>query len=423
MVIDLTGLSIANASLLDEGTAAAEAMHLCYAVRGGNPADDGHVRTSFFISELCHPQTIAVVRTRAEALGIQIIVGIHTSTKIDNTYFGVLLQYPATNGIIYDYEGFISKAHDSGSLAVVAADPLALTILRAPGEFGADVVVGTTQRFGVPLGFGGPHAAYFATRDEFKRLMPGRLVGVSKDAQGKPAYRLSLQTREQHIRRDKATSNICTAQVLLAVIAAMYASYHGPEGLRRIARRTHILTKALAGGLKKLGYSVDDAPFFDTLRINVTPAQAEEIRSTSNEKEINLRWFSDTCIGISLDETVTAVDLQDIWSIFHHGDVEGFNPEALLKNAGEVDRPVDVENRKSAYLQHPVFNQYHTETEMLRYLKRLESRDLSLTTSMIPLGSCTMKLNASAEMLPLTWPEWGRCIPSRRGPDHGIPIF
>ena len=300
--------------------------------------------------------------------------------------------------------------HAAGALVVVAADPLALCLLRPPGEFGADVAVGSTQRFGVPLGYGGPHAAYFATKDEFKRQMPGRLVGVSKDSHGKPAYRLSLQTREQHIRRDKATSNICTAQVLLAVIASMYAVYHGPEGLRAIARRVHRLTGTLAAGLRKLGFVVNNAPFFDTITVTVSAEQAETIHAAAAAKRINLRQIDAQRIGVSLDETVDLVDLQDLWSVFNHGQPLGFDPAALAASLAHDEYPAPFA-RTGDFLTHPVFNKFHTETEMLRYLRRLESKDLSLTTSMIPLGSCTMKLNATTEMFPVTWPEFGRMHP------------
>jgi glycine dehydrogenase len=405
MVCDLTGLAIANASLLDEGTAAAEAMHLCYAVRG-----EAGTRQTFFVSSACHPQTIAVVRTRAEPLGIEVVVGDHREVEIGAETFGVLLQYPATGGEIFDYEAFIAQAHAAGALAVVAADILALCLLRPPGEFGADVAVGSTQRFGVPLGFGGPHAAYFATRDEFKRNLPGRLVGVSKDVHGRPGYRLSLQTREQHIRRDKATSNICTAQVLLAVIASMYAVYHGPDGLRDIARRVHRLTGVLAAGLRRLGFAVGPEPFFDTLLVSVGAGRAAAIHREAAAKRINLRVVDADTVGVSLDETVDLVDLQDLWSIFHGGEAFGFDPVGFAESLAVPDYPAPLA-RTSDFLTHPVFNRYHTETEMLRYLRRLEARDLSLTTSMIPLGSCTMKLNATAEMFPVTWPEFGRMHP------------
>ncbi|MGI8821678.1 MAG: aminomethyl-transferring glycine dehydrogenase [Chthoniobacterales bacterium] len=401
MVADLTALDIANASMLDEATAAAEAMTLCAAVKGGKL--DGQ---AFFVSAECHPQTIQVVETRAEPLGIRVIVGDHRTFDFAEPVFGVLLQYPATTGGVYDYADFIARAHEAGALAIVAADILSLTLLRAPGEFGADVAVGTTQRFGVPLGAGGPHAGYMATRDAYKRHLPGRLVGVSHDAAGRPGYRLALQTREQHIRRDKATSNICTAQVLLAVIASMYAVYHGPRGLRSIAERVHRLTNLLAQGLRRLGLSVAEVPFFDTLRVEV--ADAESLLQAARSAGYNLRPLGGNAVGISLDETISGRDLVNLWMIFHGGKAPGFDADDL---ANEGSAGLQLFARTSKILTHPVFNTHHTETEMLRYLRRLESRDLSLTTSMIPLGSCTMKLNATAEMFPLSWPEFSRLHP------------
>jgi glycine dehydrogenase len=390
MITDLTGLDIANASLLDEGTAAAEAMTLCRASVGSE-------RTTFFVADNCHPQTIEIVETRAEPLGIKVVVGDFSSFKFDETVFGAVVQYPATDGAILDYEPFARAAHDAGALLVVAADILALTLLKAPGEFGADVAVGTTQRFGVPLGFGGPHAAYFATRDAYKRHMAGRLVGVSHDASGRLGYRLSMQTREQHIRRDKATSNICTAQVLLAVIASMYAVYHGPRGLRAIARRVHDLTSQLADSLRQTGTKITHDDFFDTLRIELDdPAEFIE---RAAKQGMNLRRIDGRAIGVSLDETTTENDLTALCELF--GAELSLSP----------DRNSEIENRKSTFLTHPVFNTHHTETEMLRYLRKLESRDLSLTTSMIPLGSCTMKLNATAEMFPISWPEIAKLHP------------
>jgi glycine dehydrogenase len=398
MIIDLTALDIANASLLDEATAAAEAMTLCHAVLPN--------RNTFFVAQDCHPQTIAVVQTRAKPLGIDVKIGDHSNFKFDETVFGVLLQYPATDGAIYDYSDFIRRAHDAGALVVVAADVLALTLLKAPGEFGADVAIGSTQRFGVPLGFGGPHPAYFATRDDFKRYMPGRLVGVSHDAEGRPAYRLALQTREQHIRRDKATSNICTAQVLLAVIASMYAVYHGPKGLRAIAERVHRLTSRLADGLEALGYTIWHDSFFDTLRIEVESSQV--IVDHAAKTGCNLRAFGPHAVCISFDETTTPRDIEILTSIFRGTNVRDFEDDKL----GEPPlRIPQFAIRTSDYLSHPIFNTHDTETEMLRYLKKLESRDLSLTTSMIPLGSCTMKLNATAEMFPISWPEISKLHP------------
>ncbi len=388
MITDLTGMDIANASLLDEGTAAAEAMTLSWSLRK-NPA-----ASQFFVSDACHPQTIAVVRTRARPLGIEVIVGDGRQVNWAAT-FGALVQYPDTYGAIPNYAALFDEAHRHSSLCVVAADLLSLVLLKPPGEFGADVVVGSAQRFGVPMGFGGPHAAFFATRDAYKRNMPGRLVGVSRDAQGHRALRLSLQTREQHIRREKATSNICTAQVLLAVIASMYAVYHGPAGLRRIAGRVNNLTGQLARGLQQLGRKVLNDTFFDTLRV----AADDSILHAAEARRINLRRFPDSTVGISLDETTTEADVVELLSVFNNGRA----PELPAVSVG-MGLPADL-RRTSDFLTHPVFNRHHTETEMLRYLQRLESKDLALNRSMIPLGSCTMKLNATAEMMPITWPE------------------
>src|SRR6266403_2265905 len=398
MIIDLTALDIANASLLDEATAAAEAMSLCHTVVSN--------RKTFFVADNCHPQTIAVVQTRAKPLGIEVKIGDYSRFKFDDTVFGALVQYPATDGAIYDYSDFVRHAHEAGALIVVAADILALTLLKPPGEFGADVAIGNTQRFGVPLGFGGPHAAYFATRNEYKRHMPGRLVGVSHDAEGQPAYRLALQTREQHIRRDKATSNICTAQVLLAVIASMYAVYHGPHGLRAIAERVHRLTSQLAQGLRALGLTVMHEHFFDTLRVEIESSST--IIEHAEKAGCNLRPFGPRAVGISFDETTTGRDIELLMSIFRGTDVRDFADDDL----GEP--PIRIPQsaiRNSDFLTHPIFNTHDTETEMLRYLKKLESRDLSLTTSMIPPGSCTMKLNATAEMFPISWPEISKLHP------------
>ncbi|MBN3963175.1 aminomethyl-transferring glycine dehydrogenase [Nostoc sp. NMS8] len=399
LIIDLTGLEIANASLLDEATAAAEAMSLSYGV-SKNQAN------AYFVSHDCHPQTIDVLQTRAKPLGIKIIVGDHQTFDFDQPIFGAVLQYPASDGTIFDYRAFIEKAHAKGALVTVAADPLSLTLLTPPGEFGADIAVGSTQRFGIPLGFGGPHAAYFATKEEYKRLVPGRIVGVSKDAQGKPALRLALQTREQHIRREKATSNICTAQVLLAVMASMYAVYHGPTGLKQIAENIHSLTVLLAEGLKRLGYSISSKDFFDTLRVELERQNLKDILAASEQLEINLRVFDATTVGISLDETTTPEDLIDLWQIFAGTDDLPFTLEELTSSSSHLSL-----SRTSTYLTHPVFNRYHSETELLRYLHKLESKDLSLTTSMIPLGSCTMKLNATAEMIPVSWEKFGKIHP------------
>ncbi|MDB6172959.1 MAG: glycine dehydrogenase [Chthoniobacteraceae bacterium] len=399
MVVDLTGLDIANASLLDEATAAAEAMHMAQQVSKQADSD------AIFVSSGCHPQTIEVIRTRAEALGIKVIVAEESAFDFSEKVFAVLLQYPDTTGVARDYAEFSAKAHEAGALVIVAADILALTLLKPPGEFGADIAIGSTQRFGVPLGCGGPHAAYMAVRDTLKRIMPGRLVGVSKDVHGKPAYRLSLQTREQHIRRDKATSNICTAQVLLAVMASMYAVYHGPDGLKRIAERVHLFTAMLAAGLRQLGFQVaQTGPFFDTIRVETT--RRDEILYAACEAGINLRPFGTGSLLISLDETTDSIE--PLLSVFHGGANPGFSPETL---ASQADTGFGALARTSKFLTHPVFNRYHTEHEMLRYIRRLEAKDLSLTTSMIPLGSCTMKLNATSEMLPVTWPEFGKLHP------------
>jgi glycine dehydrogenase len=398
MIVDLTKLDMANASLLDEATAAAEAMALCHASVPG--------RNTFFVADNCHPQTIQVIQTRAKPLGIEVKIDNYSRFKLDDSVFGALVQYPATDGAIYDYADFVRQAHDAGALVVVAADILALTLLKPPGEFGADVAVGSTQRFGVPLGFGGPHAAYFATREQYKRHMPGRLVGVSHDAEGRPAYRLAMQTREQHIRRDKATSNICTAQVLLAVIASMYSVYHGPRGLRAIAARVHQLTSQLADGLGQLGFKIAHENFFDTIRVEVESTAT--LIEHAEKAGVNLRALGDKAVGISLDETTTRTDIELLLSIFRGTHVR----DLADNNLGEP--PIRIPQsaiRNSEFLTHPVFNTHDTETEMLRYLKRLESRDLSLTTSMIPLGSCTMKLNATAEMFPISWPEFAHIHP------------
>jgi len=403
MVTDLTAMEIANASLLDEGTAAAEAMTMAF-----NLCKRKGARV-FWVSDGCHPQTIEVVKTRALPLGIEVMVGDYRTVDFDQPIFGALLQYPATDGTIQDYSEFVAAAHKADALVTVAADLLSLTLLKPPGELGVDIVVGNTQRFGVPLGFGGPHAAFFATRNAFARKLPGRLVGVSKDRYDKPALRLALQTREQHIRRDAATSNICTAQVLLAIIASMYAVYHGPDGLRQIATRIHTLTATLAKGLAKAGFALGEAPYFDTLQVK-TGDQTEAILQQAATKRINLRRVDAETLGISLDETTTTADVQDLWEVLA-------GPETAASLVSLLQAPMELPDwpqglrRQSAYLTHPVFNRYHSETEMLRYLYRLQGKDLSLATAMIPLGSCTMKLNATAEMVPITWPEFGQIHP------------
>ncbi len=398
MVCDLTGLDISNASLLDEATACAEAMTLCRRVKEAD-AD----RNTFWIASDCHPQNIDLVRTRAEALGLQVVVGDWRKASLGPEVFGVLIQYPGSSGEVGDYSQLVRAAHEAGALVVFAADLLALTLLKTPGEWGADVAVGSAQRFGVPLGFGGPHAAYFATRDAFKRSMPGRLVGVSKDSRGRPALRLSLGTREQHIRREKATSNICTAQALLANMAMAYAAYHGPEGLMAIARRVHGLTGLLAAGLQRLGLRLAADTFFDTLTVLVPDATL--VHKAAEALHINLRRLDSQRIGVSLDETTGLEEVLQILRAFHRGEMLPFALEDLSASA-----PV-LPQRSSTFLTHSVFQKHRSETEMLRYLRRLESKDLSLCHSMIPLGSCTMKLNASAEMFPVSWPEFGAIHP------------
>ncbi|MDB4793494.1 aminomethyl-transferring glycine dehydrogenase [Methylacidiphilales bacterium] len=407
MVADLTGLDIANASMLDESTAAAEAMTMLHGVRV-NPA--AHL---FFVSSACHPQTLDVVRTRAVPQGIEVVVGETSDFNPDATCFGALLQYPGTDGAVIDETKFIQSIHQVGGKVAVATDLLALTLLKPPGEFGADVAVGSAQRFGVPLGYGGPHAGFFATKDELKRHMPGRLIGVSHDAQGKPAMRLALQTREQHIRRDKATSNICTAQVLLAVMASMYAVYHGPKGLKEIAERVHGMTVYLGAILEVLGYHIEKVHFFDTLRIDTSAKwSAHELLQEAVSHGINLRLIDSETLGVSLDETTTRADLDALISVFAKGE-EAWRIEELIHGEKEAEPLCLPESlvRASDYLTHPVFDVHRTETEMLRYIRKLESRDLSLCTSMIPLGSCTMKLNATAEMFPVSWPTVGKLHP------------
>jgi len=414
MVADLTGMDLANASLLDEGTAAAEAMTLCHRIVAGD-------RDVFLVSDRCHPQTIEVVRGRATPLGIEVRVADHERFEFDTSVFGALVQYPATDGAIVDYTGLVERAHGGGALVVVAADLLALTLLRSPGELGADVAVGSSQRFGVPMGFGGPHAAYMATRDAYKRQLPGRIVGLSKDARGNPAIRLALQTREQHIRRDKATSNICTAQVLLAVIASMYAVYHGPEGLRRIASRIRVLTEILARALRELGYGVGPEPRFDTLRVTPGPRPFGEIIEAAEKLGINLRSWDDGTVGIALGETTGIADLQDLFVAFG-GEPGDLNRVAIARLAAGFDPEFSGPlKRTTPYLTHPVFQRYRSETDLQRYIHRLESRDLSLVHAMIPLGSCTMKLNAAAEMQPISFP--GFASPHPFAPVRQVPGY
>ncbi|MBF8730253.1 aminomethyl-transferring glycine dehydrogenase [Pseudomonas guariconensis] len=403
LIVDLTGMEIANASLLDEATAAAEAMTFCKRLaKNKAPA--------FFVSNACHRQTLDVVRTRAEPLGIEVVVGDETHLQGQNLegYFGLLLQYPASTGAIGDHRALVARAHAAGALVAVGTDLLALTLLTPPGEFGADVVFGSAQRFGVPLGFGGPHAAFFATRDAFKRDMPGRLVGLSIDRFGKPALRLAMQTREQHIRREKATSNICTAQVLLANIASMYAVYHGPEGLTQIARRVHRLTSILAQGLRQLGHSVEQSHFFDTVSV-VTARPVGEVLAAANAQRLNLRPIDSARVGLSLDETCEQQSVEALWQVFA-APGQALPDFAALAASGVDCLPTPL-LRQSAFLQHEVFNRYHCETELMRYLRRLADKDLALDRSMIALGSCTMKLNAASEMMPITWPEFGALHP------------
>ncbi|KAK9675205.1 glycine decarboxylase subunit P [Basidiobolus ranarum] len=410
MVTDLTGMEIANASLLDEGTAAGEAMVMCYTASRNK-------KKTFFVDENCHPQTIEVLRTRAEGFGINVVVGNYKTFDFEaaqKDISGVLIQYPANDGIVIDYQEFTDRIHKLGGQVVCATELLALTMLKPPGEFGADIVLGNSQRFGVPLGYGGPHAAFFACTKDNARRMPGRIVGVSKDAAGKKALRLALQTREQHIRREKATSNICTAQALLANMAAMYAVYHGPEGVKQIAQRIHNLTSILAEGVRRAGHTVKNESFFDTLTIKVNGGSESTIKKAV-ENGINLRRIDETTVGVTLDETVTRKDLEDLLKAFS---ADGSVPDvsALAAEVG-VSESKPAQNfpsnlvRTSKYLEHEIFNSYHSETDMLRYIHHLQSKDLSLTHSMIPLGSCTMKLNATTEMIPVTWPEFGSIHP------------
>ncbi len=410
MVMDLTGMEIANASLLDEGTAAAEAMSMLIDLKKSGKKNAHR----FFVDKNIFPQTLDVLKTRATPLGITLLIDEPETIDFeDDELYGILLQYPDGNGAIKNHGKLIKKAQQHDISVAVAADLLSLTLLTPPGELGADVVVGTTQRFGVPMGYGGPHAGYFATKEIYKRHIPGRIIGVSKDKDGNNAYRMALQTREQHIRREKATSNICTAQVLLAVMSAMYAVYHGPKGLKNIALRVHGLTKVLEIGLKHLGFSQENKYYFDTLKITLPSAEAKEkLRQTALDNSINIRYFEDASVGISLDETTSNSDVQALLNIFEsisEKSLQDFDHEKHSKGLS-LNWPEELV-RKSEYLTHPVFNTHHSEHEMLRYIKRLENKDLSLTHSMIALGSCTMKLNATTEMIPLTWPELGNMHP------------
>jgi glycine dehydrogenase len=402
MVIDLTGMEIANASLLDEGTAAAEAMFMQYSLRKNQQAK------KFFVSELLFPQTIDILVTRANPFGIELVIGNHEEIDLNEEFFGAIVQYPAGNGQVFDYTGFAKTAHEKNVKITVVADLLSLTLLTPPGEWGADVVVGTTQRFGVPMGFGGPHAAFFATKDEYKRSIPGRIIGVTIDSNNNYALRMALQTREQHIRRDKATSNICTAQALLAIMAGFYAVYHGPKGLKLIAERTHGLAVTLAKSLEKIGYKQLNSAYFDTIQLDLGDL-ADSIHRECIDNEINLN-YKGRIVTIALDETTSAEDIQLLNKIFSK--VKGIPADQAELTEGNVETVIpSALQRSSSYLTHPVFNKHHSEHEMLRYIKSLETKDLSLCHSMIALGSCTMKLNATTEMIPVTWPEFGQIHP------------
>ena len=410
MISDLTALPIANASLLDEGTAAAEAMSMTWGQK--NKRARGAGANVLLVASTCFPQTIDVLRTRAAGLGIELRIADPAAFEITEDVFAAIVQYPDADGALADYSGLAEKLHAQESYLIAAADLLSLALLKAPGEWGADVVVGSAQRFGVPMGYGGPHAAFFATKEEFLRLLPGRIIGVSIDAQENPALRMTLQTREQHIRRDKATSNICTAQALLAIMAGMYAVYHGPEGVRAIARRVHGLTFALDKGLQKLGYRQVNESYFDTLSLQLeSPDQVQHLRSLALANRINLR-YEGLKVGISLDETTEPGDVMALMGVFAQAKgsaVNGFAPEVYLTQDQHAIAPDFA--RTSEFLTHPVFNTYHSETAMMRYIKRLENKDLSLNTAMIPLGSCTMKLNAATELIPVSWPEFAKLHP------------
>ncbi|AZQ61167.1 glycine dehydrogenase (aminomethyl-transferring) [Flammeovirga pectinis] len=409
MVTDLTGMELANASLLDEATAAGEVVHMFHGARKGAKKK---VANKFFAADSVHPQTLDLIKTRCTPIGVELVIGDVSQLDLtDETLFGVLVQYPDTNGAISDYTDFIATAHENGVLVGMASDLLALTMLKEPGEMDADAVVGSAQRFGVPMGYGGPHAGFLATRDAYKRQIPGRIIGVSKDRDGNEAYRMALQTREQHIKRERATSNICTAQVLLGVMASAYAVYHGPEGLKTIARRTHGMANLLVTSVEQLGLEIVNKDYFDTVKIKTTPLQAKAIKLLAEERLANFRYFEDGCIGLSMNQTTDVSHIADLVDIFQ--DALGLNlaidVEALAQDIA-VSVPSSLQ-RTTEFLTHPVFSQYHAEHEMLRYLKRLENKDLSLVHSMISLGSCTMKLNATAEMIPVTWPEFGQMHP------------
>ncbi len=409
MICDLTGMELANASLLDEATAAAEAMHMFFASRSKEQEKNNAVK--FFVSEKCFPQTISVLKTRSNPIGVELVIGNHATVKLDSSFFGAILQYPDMDGEVHNYIPFVQHAHESQIMVAVAADIMSLALLMPPGEWGADAVVGCSQRFGVPLGFGGPHAGFFATHEKFKRDIPGRIIGVSVDANGKRALRMALQTREQHIKREKATSNICTAQVLLAVMSSMYAVYHGPRGIRAIAENIHENTFRLKEGLANLGYKVLSTYFFDTIKVDAG-GKAEKIQKQAIDRKINFRYNGDGTICISLDETVDASDLRDILNVFEVAagkNLDGYESKNL--NGLFIRSESFIMRRQSAFLTHAVFNKYHSEHEMLRYVKRLENKDLAMNHSMISLGSCTMKLNATTEMAPLSWSHFSSMHP------------
>jgi glycine dehydrogenase len=402
MIMDFTKMEVANASLLDEATAAAEAMTMAHGIVGKQSPQ----ARKFFVSDTCFPQTIDVLKTRAIPLGIDLVFGSHANVQFDSTFFGAIVQYPAQDGAVNDYRSFIEHAHSAGALVVVAADLLSLALLTPPGEFGTDMVVGNSQRFGVPLGFGGPHAAFFATKNDYIRNMPGRIIGVSIDAHNNRAYRMTLQTREQHIRREKATSNICTAQALLAIMAGMYAVYHGPDGIRRIAQNVHRSALSLAKEITSLGYTQLNQVYFDTLKVKVNAASS--VRGLAEAAGINMRYIDDKHIGISIDETTLPEDIQKIAAVFANAAGREFKGVVLESDGMMYPSPF---NRTSDFLTHPVFHTYHSESEMMRYAKSLENKDLSLTHSMIPLGSCTMKLNAASELMPISWREFSKVHP------------
>ena len=414
MICDLTGMEIANSSLLDEGTAAAESM--CMLLNTMSRAKKKTGSNKFFVSELCYPQTIDVLKTRAEPLGIDLIIGDYKTVELTEEFFGILVQFPGKYGEVLNYSDIISNAKKLDIGVAVAADLLSLSILTPPGEWGADVVIGTSQRFGIPMGYGGPHAAYFATKEKYKRNIPGRIIGVTKDADGNRSLRMALQTREQHIKREKATSNICTAQVLLAVMSSMYGVYHGPKGLKDIGKKIHSLTSKLSEGLIQLGYHQLNKTYFDTILVKVGNVSMENINTYAEDAKINFNYIDEKTLSISVDEKDDLSNINDILEVFakscNHSDSKNLIKEVLKGDYDDAYNRIP-ENlfRTTEYLQNEVFNKYHSETEMMRYIKRLENKDLSLTHSMISLGSCTMKLNAASELLPLSWAELGNIHP------------